>query len=147
MQTPLKQPSCRKQKGSMLVIALFIIVVLSFLALFLLRSNQLSSQSVINEVYGLRAKLAAQTGIQMLLLDAFPLNAAEQACNQTISSPTSYSNIEGVNGCSFIARCETTNISFNTQTNQFFQFSSTGTCDVAGQVVSRTVAVDAMVSN
>jgi MSHA biogenesis protein MshP len=131
----------------MLVIAMFILIVLSFLALFMLRSNQLNSQIVINEVYGLRAKLAAQTGIQMLLLEAFPLNASEQACNQTISSPLAYSSIEGVNGCSFVARCTTTNIAFNTQTNQYFQFSSTGTCDIAGQVVSRTVAVDAMVSN
>jgi MSHA biogenesis protein MshP len=130
----------------MLVIALFILIVLSFLALFLLRSNQLNSQSVINEVYGLRAKLAAQTGIQMLLLASFPLNANEQICNQTIASPANYSNIEGVSGCTFVARCVTTDVVFNSQTNQFFQFSSTGTCDIAGQVVSRTVAVDAMVS-
>ena len=143
----LRKNLLKKQRGSMLVIALFILIVLSFLALFLLRSNQLNSQSVINEVYGLRAKLAAQTGIQMLLLESFPLNANEQACNQTIVSPASYSNIDGVNGCTFVARCVTTDVLFNSQNNQFFQFSSTGTCDIAGQVVSRTVAVDAMVSD
>jgi MSHA biogenesis protein MshP len=136
-----------KQRGSMLVIALFVIVVLALLGATMTRMITASSQSTIVELSGLRALTAAQTGAQLLLQQTFPLNAPINACNTTISSTASfsgYSSIQGVQSCAFEASCTTSEVEKAGETNNYYRFSSTGQCTVGDIVVTRQVLLDAM---
>jgi len=136
--------SAKTQGGSMLVMALFVIVVFGLLAATMSSLLRTSSDNVIYEVYGLRAKQAAQAGIQRLALSSLPLNAAPALCNQTILSPSAFSQIAGLTGCQYAAQCNTSAISFNGDEFLYFRFTSTGTCQIDDKVTSRTISVDAM---
>ena len=69
----------RKQRGSMLVIALFIIIVLAILGLAMLRMLAASADSVVSEVYGQRALNAARAGVERSIAAAFPVVGASIA--------------------------------------------------------------------
>lgn len=135
------------QSGSMIVMALFAIIVLALLAGTLVNMLSTSSNSVLFEVYGVRAKNAAQAGIQELAMTSFPLGTGPQLCNQVIANPATFASISGFQSCQFIARCTTTDINFNGVDYRYYRFSSTGSCGFDGVVVSRTVSVDAMQEN
>ncbi|AEP28500.1 type II secretory pathway component [Glaciecola nitratireducens FR1064] len=136
-----------RQSGSMIVMALFAIIVLALLAGTLVNMLSTSSNSVLFEVYGVRAKNAAQAGIQELAMTAFPLGAGPQLCNQVIVNPATFASIPGFQSCQFTARCTTSDINFNGEDYRYYRFSSTGSCGFDGVVVSRTVSVDAMQEN
>ncbi|MBF7073701.1 type II secretory pathway component [Glaciecola sp. MH2013] len=133
-----------KQAGSMIVMALFAIIVLALLAGVLVNMLSASSNTVLYEVYGVRAKNAANAGIQELGLVSFPLNSAPQLCNQVLSSPLSFASINGFENCQFTARCSSSDINYGSETHRYFKFTSTGTCGFGDVIVSRTVSVDAM---
>jgi MSHA biogenesis protein MshP len=135
------------QNGSMIVMALFAIIVLALLAGTLINMVSTSSNSVLYEVYGVRAKNAARAGIQELAMTAFPLGTGPQQCNQVISSPTSFSSITGFQACDFTARCITEDINFKGENYRHYRFSSTGSCGFSDIVVNRTLSVDAMQEN
>jgi MSHA biogenesis protein MshP len=131
----------------MIVMALFAIIVLALLAGVLVNMLSTSSNTVLYEVYGVRAKNAAQAGIQELAMSSFPLSSGPQACNQTITSPASFATINGFQACQFTARCSSSDINFNGEDFRLYRYSSTGTCGFDDIVVSRTVSVDAMQEN
>lgn len=134
----------RASKGNMTMMALFVIVVVGMLAASLIKIISAASDSMLHQVYGLRAQQAAQVGVQNLLQTSFPVGAAANACNQTITSPASFSSVPGLSNCSFQASCETSNIQFANVDYVYFKFTSTGTCAIDTNVVSRTMSVDAM---
>ncbi|MBD1389868.1 hypothetical protein IC617_10550 [Neiella sp. HB171785] len=63
-----------KQRGASLMVALFLLVILSMLAARLINVISDSSRSVAVEVYGTRALMAAQSGADLALVKLFPLN-------------------------------------------------------------------------
>lgn len=134
----------KHQQGSMIVTALFVIVVVSMLAGALINIISSSSSTTIHQVYGLRAKQAAQAGIQELLFASFPADGSAISCNTNSTSPASFSNIKGLNGCRYQASCSTETISFANVDRLHFKFSSTGSCEIDTNVVSRTLSVDAV---
>lgn len=136
-----------RQKGSMLVIALFVIIVLALLGVTMTRMISASSQSTIVEVSGLRALSAAQSGAQLLLQQTFPLNAPINNCNTTLASATdfpSFTSIDGLRNCDFIASCTTSDVVKEGETHNYYRFSSIGQCSVGDIIVSRQVSLDAM---
>ena len=101
----------KKQRGSMLVMTLFVIIILSFLGITMVNLLSSSNQAVVYEVLGARAKLAAQSGAQRLLSVAFPLNSNSIAtCSTTVSSPAAFSTGNGLENCSYQATCTTTQV-------------------------------------
>lgn len=144
IRTNRRTASAAKQGGSMIVMALFAIIVLALLAGTLVNMLSTSSNSVLFEVYGVRAKNAAQAGIQELAMTSFPLGAGPQLCNEVIVNPATFAAISGFQLCQFTARCTTTDINFNGEDYRYYRFSSTGSCGFDSVVVSRTVSVDAM---
>ncbi|MBO1255838.1 type II secretory pathway component [Alteromonas sp. 5E99-2] len=135
------------QKGSLTVMALFVIIILSFLGVAL--SNQLttSSQSLVYEVHGTRAYLAAQTGLEILAATSFPLNSVNAQCN--IPSPGNTLNVSGVNGlqnCAITTMCSSQIVTENgVDTLIYYQFESTGVCQAGTEWTSRTLARDGVV--
>lgn len=131
------------QRGSMLVMSLFVILVVAFLGASLVNLISSASQTTIYEVLGARARFAADSGVQKLASSSFPLNSSIQDCNQTISNPVSFSNTAGFANCSYTARCTTKDITVKGTGHNYYRFSSTGVCQSGDVWVSRTVSVDA----
>lgn len=136
------QPS--KQGGNMIVMALFVIVVVSLLAAALINIISASSNSAVYQVYGLRANQAAKSGIEHLLSVSFQTSGNVTSCNRTVTSVSNFSNVAGLSNCRYAAVCETQTISFNNIDRLYFKFSSTGSCQVDNNIVSRTLSVDAI---
>lgn len=139
-----RNASLSKQRGSLLIMALFIIIVLSLLAGAMIKITSNSSASVANEVYGLRAQQSANAGIQSLISQSFPVGSTPQVCQATITSPSSFSNIPGLKKCQYTARCQSEDIQYLGSDYRHYKFTSTGVCDLQDELFSRTIAVDAI---
>ncbi|MFC3123033.1 type II secretory pathway component [Agaribacter flavus] len=144
LQTRLFLSSPNKQAGSMTVIALFIMLVLTLLVFTMISVLTSSSATAVQEVYGLRARQAAKVGLQALTSQSFPIGSSTQSCNTSISSPVSFAQINGFRGCSYQARCTSETIVFGGLSYDYFKYSSVGRCDLADSVISRTLSVDAI---
>lgn len=127
----------RSERGSMLFISVFVIVVMGMLGLTLTNMLATSAQSVVYESLGLKALNAARTGLEVNLSRTFPLSTSAALPCQVSES---LSNVPGLEGCSYTANCQLDNSS---SLINYYRFTSTGQCSVSDVVVSRTVAVDA----
>ncbi len=121
----------RLQQGSAIVIAVFIIVVMSLLAAALTRMLQDSQQGVGYEVYGTRAYLAANAGVELGLLKLFPLGGGAVVCDYTLNLDLSAQ--VAFHGCLIEYSCATKLVDIN---NKIYQVDSTAKCD-AGEFVTR----------
>lgn len=130
----------QRQNGSMLVMSVFIMVVVLLLALSLTRILANSSQTVVYEVYGLRAYNAAQSGIEYGLLQLFPVSGDSATCADT---SVEFGNLEGLQGCKFDLGCVLTTHNYNAKVIDYYQLTVTGQCTVGEVLVSRTLKVDA----
>ena len=133
-----------KQRGSMLVIAIFVIIVFSLLGLTLTRLLASSSDAIIHEVYGLRALNAARTGVEQAISSAFPLHPATPSCSAAPVAPVNFNpNIKGLENCSYQAGCQAITVT-DVATYTYYRFESTGSCLVGEILVSRRISVDAL---
>lgn len=96
-------PKLMKQRGSALVIAVFIIVVVLALVLSLARLLTSGSQSVVYEVQGTRTLFAAQSALELSLPQLFPLNGATTSC-AALTLEHNFSG-DGLVGCSATISC------------------------------------------
>lgn len=131
-----------KQRGSALVIAIFIIIVLSALGAALVSMLDSSQEGVAYEVLGTRAYTAAQSGVQWQLSEVFPLNSDAVACkNQTdIDNNTpSFTSVTGLEQCNISVTCT----DFERDGIRYYVVKSTGQCALDSEVTSRTIEVDA----
>lgn len=133
------------QSGSALVVAIFVIVVLGLLVATLSRLIVSSSDSVVTEVLGARAYQAAQTGLNIAMIEVFPLDEpsfdAVDDCNDVVlSSPIQFSasNDPGLAQCSVTVQCLNTEFRGNT----YFELSATGSCGTGSFTASRTLSVE-----
>jgi MSHA biogenesis protein MshP len=132
----------KRNQGSALVIAIFIIIVISLLGSALVNILNSSQKNVAFEVLGTRAYTAAQSGIQWQLSQVFPLNSEAVVCeNETdieIATP-SFSNTEGLAQCSVSVSCS--NLIHNSVT--YYIITSIGECAIDGEDTSRQIEVEA----
>jgi len=132
-----------KQQGSMLVISIFVIVIMAFLGLSMVKLLSASADSVIHEVYGLRALNSAQSAIEQKVLRAFPLNNEVGVCDNNIN--IDYSAIPGFENCEINTLTCTATTGFVGESTTYYRFSSRATCSGGKVTASRSVAVDAIV--
>jgi MSHA biogenesis protein MshP len=135
-----RQP--RTQSGSALVIAIFIIVVMSVLGAALVNMLDSSQEGVAFEVLGTRAFTAAQSGAQWQLTQLFPLQNVAQTCQSQIiidNATPNFSNTSGLAQCSVRVFCS----SFVHDSIEYYKVTSTGQCDIDGEVTSRTIEIEA----
>ena len=132
----LKRHPNKAQQGSMLVVAVFIIVV--FGLLFAALSNIFSSSetAVSYEVLGIRAQAAANAGIEAGLYRVLRKSAA---CNQVADSsvtPTTTLAVTLDTSSAGLSQCSVTVLcgqrpALSSSTATYFILNSTGTC-IAG---------------
>ncbi|OKY24861.1 MULTISPECIES: pilus assembly PilX N-terminal domain-containing protein [Thalassotalea] len=131
----------RKQlRGSALVIAIFVIVVMSLLGVALVKMLRTSSNTVVYEVLGTRAFHAAQTGMQWQLNKLFPLNNPAQRCTSFGPAPR-IDSVDGFQNCQVINTTCEDNIEVSGV--RYYRLTSTGSCAVDDVVTSRTIEVQA----
>lgn len=130
-------------QGSALVIAIFIIIVMSLLGAALMKMLASSQQNVVYEVLGTRAYAAAQSGIQWQLSQVFPLNTSggvSCAAQSVIDAnkPT-FSGVNGLAQCSVNVTCS----SFDIASTRYYTVQATGKCQAGLELTSRTIEVEA----
>jgi MSHA biogenesis protein MshP len=140
---PLLSQSWQRQQGSMLVIALFVIVVLAYLGLTVTKLLSASTDNVIYEVLGQRALNAARTGVECRIATTFPIAGASNPYCGTGVIPD-LNNVAGLENCQYTASVNEKTVTDGSKSLSYFQFSSTGQCAVGNIVVSRTVYIDAI---
>lgn len=135
-----------KQQGSSLVIAIFIIVVMSVLAAVMARVLSTASAAVVDEVAGTRALQAANSGAQVFLTDLFPLGS-DGASNAACSNGREISfNAPGLTNCSASVDCSQQDYSAEYAVTHF-RINSSGQCRVGNRDYSRRVIVEAVDGN
>jgi len=145
-----------KQQGSALMLALFIIIVVTLLGSTLVKVLSTSSESIAQEVIGTRALMAANSAMQAELQLLFPLNTAISGyCEPDINDKsydfsTSGMNIDGLYHCQAETSCSLYFTDLDTGIN-YYRLTSTGKCgsgaiaaDSTDVVISsRTIQVEA----
>jgi len=146
----------RRQSGSALVLAIFILVVMLLLGATLTKTLNKGADAIAYEVLGTRAFQAANIGVQARLAQVFPLNNNTLHCDGTDITttangydsadntiPVALANLNGVQG---LNNCNVTAIScsdFKEDGVVYFNVEATGQCSIDGSVTSRTVEVEA----
>lgn len=146
------QIEMQKQKGSALMMSLFIMIILILLGSALVKILSTGGEATAQEVIGTRAYMAANSAMQAELQKLFPLNGAAKQCNA--NAPYDFSStgtdIDGLFHCKAATTC--TNYATHPTTGElFYRLTSTGKCassalqsDSKNIVVSsRTVQVEA----
>ena len=138
----------KQHRGSALVIAIFVIVVMSLLGMALVKMMDSSQQNVAFEVLGTRAYTAAQTGAQWQLAQLFPvglMSTTDNACASVSQIPPNISNTPGLQGCSIFS--PVTCNDFVHDGVRYFTVTSVGQCQIDGELTSRVIEVEARTMN
>lgn len=157
LQFPQTTFCFKKQRGSALLMTLFIIIVLILLGGALMRVLSTSSESIAQEVIGTRAYMAANSAMQAKLQQLFPLNSSStcplaplEPSVTTHNFSASGMNIDGLYHCTAEASCSW--YATHPQTGEkFYRLISTGKCASSALVSnskdvvvsSRTIQVEA----
>ena len=146
-------------RGSAIMVALFVIVIVGLLAAALSRLLLDSSEKVTVEVLGVRALMAAQSGLEQGFYQLYPngIWQAEQpdaaghvGCARV--STTLLADNVGLSGCSVTIACSA--LTLNSSKLTSYRLTSTGLCNGGGSLsdgsnsnpdftVSRTVQAEA----
>jgi MSHA biogenesis protein MshP len=143
----LPQLKQKKQQGSAIVLALFIIVVMSLLGAAMVRMLSANAENIVYEVVGTRAYFAAQAGMQEGLHNIYPLQAPAEDCTALSPIPftlvnRNYSN-EGLLNCSatvIVTNCESIETAVGVF-EFFYLIESTGQCTADDITTTRTIEV------
>ncbi|RUO71945.1 Type II secretory pathway component [Idiomarina ramblicola] len=136
-RTPVK-----KQQGSALVVAIFVIVALGALVAVLSNLVRGTSESVVVEVIGVRSFMAAQSGLERGMNKVYPLSGAP--ADQCEGFPL---NVELINNCQATVTCrgpEEYSLSSN-ETYTHIRLEAVGSCAAGKQTASRQLAIETRV--
>lgn len=145
--------SVGRMRGSALMIALFVIVVMALLAAAMGRFLTDSSEKNTVEVRSVRALLAAQSGLEVALYRLFPNRTLAQPLPAGVclaTSTVSFAGNPGLVDCQAVVRCVAVPVTDNGLVSTGYRLESVGTCgtsdiDSANPdfSVSRTLMVEA----
>ena len=126
----------------MLIIAIFIIVVISLLVTSLVSLQRDSAQSTTYEVYAARAYLAAYSASEIALAQLFPLNASDSTTCAAVTTAPALANVNaGFHGCTANVVCSSTPASIGFVTR--YKIISTATCQNSQIITRRQITVKA----
>ena len=145
---PDQYQSAVKQRGSTIIVALFVIVVMGLVVATLSRLLQSSSETISYEVLGTRAFFAAQSGLEQGLVQLFPVGAAGTYCKvadtgytgnvAATSSPAS----ADLAGCNFSLSCSSGRQTLDATAVVYYRLTSVGSCTAGSISSQRTVSMD-----
>ncbi len=127
----------RHQRGSALVIGIFVITVMFLLASALINIVKDADEGLTQEVWGTRALAAANSGADAALAQLFPLNGGAPSCQA--SSEWTPPDVVGFHACSVTISCNAYSVGTLTQ----YRINSMAICESGETRVSRQVEVEA----
>ena len=141
-----------RMRGSALMIALFVIVVMALLAAAMGRFLVDSGEKNTVEVRSVRALLAAQSGLEIALYQLFPNRPAASSpkrCDLVLAT-RQFNGTPGLVGCQVAVSCQEVPVTYNNQSSTGYRLESVGTCgnsDLSSAnpdfAVSRTLMAEA----
>ena len=126
-----------RQRGSALIIGVFVITVMFLLASALINIVQDGDTGLTQEVWGTRAFAAANSGADAALAQLFPLNGSVGIC--LASSSWTPPNVVGFHACRVELSCKAYAVDTVTQ----YLINSKAVCESGEIRVSRQVEVEA----
>ena len=138
--------AAQKQQGSAIIIAIFVIIIISLLGASLASLQRDNAQSTSYEVYAARAYLSAYSASEIALTELFPLvptsaSSAVPSCSNVSSSAILPSSDVGYHGCSATITCtELTSSLLATR----YKVTSTAVCENTEIVTRRKITVEAV---
>ncbi len=128
---------CNKlQRGFSLILVLFLLLVVSLLAVSMTQLNSGSSTAVSQEILSVRALFAAESGAQAMATDIFPLGATP-VCPASALALTYTAN--GLSGCTAAVTVSCPALSAAGRT--VYTVVSDGTCIAGTQRARRRVQI------
>lgn len=120
----------RLQKGNMLVLALFAMVVLSLVGITMATLMASSERTIVNEVLGERAEQASRAGVEILANAAWPVNdnVFYTCANPSTFTVTRFSDVEGMDGCNIVTRCDSRIVNFSGGRDIHYEIKATASC-------------------
>lgn len=130
-----------KQRGSALIIGIFVITVMFLLAASLINIVEDADTGLTQEVWGTRALAAANSGADAALAQLFPLSQASgvQSSCTSVASTWIPPNIVGFHACSVSLSCN----QYSVDSIKQFRIRSQAICSSGDIRVSRQVEVAA----
>jgi len=136
-----------RQQGFLIPLALFIVIVLGFLALALSRmgaqTHLASAQELVSAQAFYAAESGAQAGMNRLFFGAGNnIDAVNANCAGTVNIGVDFNGAPGLGGCAVSVNCTCTSCGAGAATS-FYRIESTGTCGSGITSASRTIRVSA----
>lgn len=144
-----KSYTLSKQKGSAIVLAIFVIVIISLLGAALMSLQRDSAKGSSYEVYAARAYLSAYSASEIALAELFPLIpvdavATVPSCSHVTVNIALQSYDAGFHGCSAIVSCSVLSPSLSSSLPTRYKVVSTAVCKNAQTVTRRQITVEAV---
>ena len=134
----------KSQRGFLIPLAIFIVVVMSFFAIALWRTTVQTTLSGAQELVSVQAFYAAESGAQEAMqVLFFPDASNRMAINGRcigLNINTSFNGVAGLNGCRVDVSCSC-GASCASDTSSYYTITSTGTCGSGLMSASRRVRV------
>jgi len=139
----------KKQKGSAIVLAIFVIIIVSLLGATLVSLQRDSAKGTSYEVYAARAYLSAYSASEIALVDLFPLNASQaNATNCKAINPNDITvdlgTDAGFHGCSANYQCQILTPTNSASLPTRYKVVSTAVCENSQTVTRRQISVEAV---
>ncbi|TXZ95121.1 MSHA biogenesis protein MshP [Vibrio cholerae] len=126
----------RSQRGSGLVLVIFIIVVVGFVALIANRNQARSSQQLVSMVLGTRAEMAARSALNIELSRFYQTTTG--SCHTSTLQNIDFVG-EGLGQCVASVTCQSLGALDNGQ--EVYQLSAIGRCQVGDWSLQRVIEV------
>lgn len=127
-----------KQNGASLLLALFIIIVISLLSTIIAKVVSTTSETVSFEVYGARAYATAVTGNEWALQQLYPIQGAGSCAAITTANAPNLNRPE-INVNCFIQ--DIFCLEFEHDDVDYYTIKTTGMCQVGDVTTSRTLQI------
>lgn len=131
----------KKQQGSMLILAIFVLTVMILLAAAMQGIYSSAAKSVAYEVYGTRALSAANSGAERAMQKIFFLNGQTPLnCDGSAETEWDISGQDAFHGCKVNVICTQFAIAATGYTH--YRVESTASCTAGEFTTVRTVALE-----
>lgn len=133
----------KKQTGSAIILAIFIIIIISLLGASLVSLQRDNATGTNYEVYAVRTYMAAYSASEIALLELFPLgdSVSQTSCADVTSNPTLPGGDAGFHGCEVDVTCS---LPASGGVATRYQIVSTAVCKTSLINTRRQITVEAM---
>jgi MSHA biogenesis protein MshP len=138
----------QKQSGSAIVLAIFVIVIISLLGAALVSLQRDSAKGTSYEIYASRAYLSAYSASEIALTELFPLipisaSSAVPSCSNVSVGATLPTNDVGFHGCNAIISCKELAAVNSASLPTRYKVTSTAVCKNNQTITRRQIMVEA----